>query len=191
MKAAPLISAGCIIIAGALAWGYHRHISRSNTEVSHTVKQAQPATKKIEAQYGAKIADFRDWSQLEDAYRYYRFTLVSDGGLQTKDQTFHLFGIRIPSRSQVCKYRDGERWACGQRAYIALLNFIGSTTVGCRPRDVRQPTIVICRLAGIDISEWMLRSGWAYLAKGVTQKSLIEAASTGFAYKVGMWAEHP
>jgi endonuclease YncB( thermonuclease family) len=95
----------------------------------------------------------------------------------------------MPARSQICTYRNGERWACGQQAYIALLNFIGSAPLGCRSEDTSKPTVVICRLIDKDVSAWMLANGWAYLEKGVTERLYVDAATTGYYAKAGVWAQ--
>jgi endonuclease YncB( thermonuclease family) len=117
--------------------------------------------------------------------------IAPDGALRTADRTIRLYGVAAPIRSQVCTYRNGERWACGQRAYIALLNFVGSTTIACRIKDTEQPELFACRLAGIDIGEWMLRNGWAYLADGIRDSDYVAAAQAGSMSKLGVWADSP
>jgi endonuclease YncB( thermonuclease family) len=131
------------------------------------------------------------WTKLEPAYKNYKVQIVNDGSLQADNHALELYGIKILPRSQICTYRNGERWACGQRAYIALLNILGSTTIDCRPKDANRPQLVICRLAGIDISELMLREGWGNVANGVTEKQYVDAVNAAFAHKVGMWSQQP
>ncbi|MGA7802483.1 MAG: thermonuclease family protein, partial [Gammaproteobacteria bacterium] len=88
-------------------------------------------------------------------------------------------------------YRDGRRWACGLRAYVALLNLIGSAAIECHPNDTSKPDVVVCHKGSIDLSEWMLEHGWARLHPGVTDKRYVAAVQTAKAGKVGIWVEEP
>jgi endonuclease YncB( thermonuclease family) len=131
------------------------------------------------------------WSTLEPAYRSNKIRIGNDNSLQNDQQAVELYGVTILPRCQICNYRSGERWACGQRAYIALLNILGGTTVDCRHHEINQPRIVVCRLGGSDIAELMLREGWATLNNGVTERRYTEAAAWAFTNKSGMWTQQP
>ncbi len=135
--------------------------------------------------------DLAYWSTLEPAYRSYKVQVGNDNSLQNDQQSVELYGVTILPRGQICNYRSGERWACGQRAYIALLNILGGTTVDCRPHEINQPRIVVCRLGGSDIAELMLREGWATINTGVAERRYTEAAAWAFANKSGMWTQQP
>ena len=135
--------------------------------------------------------DPTDWTDLKPAYQTYKIEINSDSSLQTDKQAIQLYGIKVLPRNQICKYRSGEKWACGQRAYIALINILGSKFADCRPHDTDRPNIVVCQLAGADIGEMMLREGWANLNSGVTNKQYVNAAAEAHKYKMGMWREMP
>jgi endonuclease YncB( thermonuclease family) len=186
-----LISATAIIIITVFAWSYFHHRQLNIIAIPHSTKLAQPAQTKAVSTDDTKTIDFNNWTTSNDAYQYYQFQLTSNGSLRADKQSFHLYGIILPKRNQVCIYHDGERWACGLRAHVALLNFIGSTALGCRPENDSKPTILICRLVDTDVSEWMLANGWAYLEQGVTERPYINAAAVGFYFKAGVWAEQP
>lgn len=132
-----------------------------------------------------------NWNDLEPAYKSYKIQVGNDNSLQANQQTIELYGISILPRNQICSYRSGERWACGQRAYIALLNVLGAGTEDCRPQKTDQPRIVICRIAGSDIAELMLREGWGSLPHGVTEQRYIDAAAAASTTKAGMWSLQP
>lgn len=131
------------------------------------------------------------WSALDPAFRNYKIQINNDGSLQADKQAVELYGVKMLPRSRICSYRTGERWACGQRAYIALRNVIGATTIDCRPKDPAQADVLICRLASTDISELMLHEGWATLTSGVTERKYIDAAAAAFVNKSGMWSLLP
>jgi endonuclease YncB( thermonuclease family) len=152
------------------------------------------ADKRPNAAQPAKISDSiltQGWTSLAEAYQVYAVHIAADSTLLSDDGTIQLYGIKMPNRSQVCTYQTGDRWACGQRAYIALLNFVGRTTIACRLRNSDQAGVFVCKLAGIDIGRWLLRNGWATLADGVADKSYVAAANEGLTLKVGMWVSAP
>lgn len=125
------------------------------------------------------------------ALNYYRVHVALDSTLRAGKHTFHLYAADVPGREDTCNYRDGRRWACGLRAYVALLNLIGSAAIECHPRDATEPNVVICHKDDVDLSEWMLEHGWARLHAGVTDKRYVAAAETAKAAGIGIWAENP
>jgi len=122
---------------------------------------------------------------------YYRFHVTLDGTLQTDKGTFHLYAADVPGREYTCTYRNGQRWACGLRSYVALVNLIGSALIECKPKNILKPDVIICDHNNIDLSEWMLRKGWAHLHDGVTEKRYVQAAKAAATAKIGMWTEEP
>ena len=122
---------------------------------------------------------------------YYRVHVALDSTLRAGKQTFHLFAADVPGREGTCTYRDGRRWACGLRAYVALLNLIGSSAIECHPKDSDKPDVVICHKGNIDLSEWMLEHGWARLHPGVTNSRYLAAVRAAKAAKIGIWVEEP
>jgi endonuclease YncB( thermonuclease family) len=185
-----------LIAAAVIAFAWMTANTRVHTTSSRSEdpKKTESVAPKKDAGAVPKIPDsvlLQGWPSLEEAYQSYVVRVGPDGTLRTADRTIRLYGVAMPSRSQVCTYRNGERWACGQRAYIALLNFVGTTTIACRSRDTDRPELLLCRLAGIDIGEWMLRNGWANLADGIKDKDYVSAARAGSTSKLGVWADSP
>src|SRR5262249_48532170 len=75
-------------------------------------------------------------------------------------QRIRLYGIDAPEGRQVCR-RDGRDWRCGQAAAHALADHIGRRPVTCRPRytDRYERPVAVCRVAGEDVGEWLVREG--------------------------------
>lgn len=191
MRAPPLLVMGAlaVVVIGASAFWFFKMRSTSPpaaaTDTSKMAKTAPPAETN---NAGTGLDVTSDWTKLEPAYKSYKIQVGNDSSLQTDQKAIELYGINILPRSQICTYRSGERWACGQRAYIALLNVLGAATVDCRPYQANQPRIVVCHLGGRDIAELMLRDGWATLANGVTNQNYMGAAAAAFTIKSGMWS---
>ena len=191
-----LVAAGILPVLIIVAFGYFYFSSNGATSVSHLdnelanrAKQQTPPADSVNQP--AEAPDIADWTDLNPAYRTYKIEINNDSSLQTSNRAIALYGIKVLARNQICKYRSGEKWACGQRAYIALINVLGSKYADCRPHDNDRPSVVVCQLAGVDIGEMMLREGWAQLVSGVADKQYINAAAGALKYKMGMWREQP
>lgn len=138
-----------------------------------------------------------DWKALNPAFRNFKVTIESDSSIKLNGKPVQLYAFKVLPRTRICAYGNGERWACGQRAYIALINIMGSTTIDCRPKKVAALTNIdstetfTCRLPGTDISELLLREGWGTLDSGVADERYIDAAAAAYRFKAGMWALTP
>lgn len=179
-----MVATAAVVAVVALFSGVLIRIqSQTPSSPAHQTSEAKdnaPAPSKISARILAPTT-----------LNYYRVKVALDGTLQTGKRAFRLYAADIPGRQHTCTYRDGRRWACGLRSYVALVNVIGSDPVECRPKETLKPDVVICHLGGIDLSEWMLREGWARLQEGVTDANYVTAARAATEAKVGIWLEAP
>lgn len=159
---------------------------------------AAPVTASPPATEGKGSIDIDlSWSKLDPAYRAYKATIEDDNSLKLNNRPARLYGFQVIPRSKICTYANGERWACGQRAYVAMLNAMGSTTIDCRekdkgaPIDVDTPRNFICHLPGTDLAELMLRQGWGTVQDGLVDPRYVEAAAIARARQAGMWRQLP
>jgi endonuclease YncB( thermonuclease family) len=78
-----------------------------------------------------------------------------------------------------------------------MINAMGSTSVDCQertniaPTDAGAPRSYTCRLPGTDLSELMLKEGWATVEPGATDLRYFQAAASARALKTGMWRRLP
>jgi endonuclease YncB( thermonuclease family) len=89
---------------------------------------------------------------------------VIDGDtLEIRGTRLRLHGIDAPESRQLCQRSTGEQWRCGQRAALALDEFIRSRQVSCVANTIDRYNrlVAVCRVGGIDINRWMVRQGWA------------------------------
>ena len=114
---------------------------------------------------------------------------VIDGDtIEIHGQRIRFWGIDAPESSQLCLIQ-GKPWRCGQRAALALSDWIGRRTVACneRGRDRYRRVVAVCTVAGEDVAVWLVRLGWALdwpkYSKGKYAKQEDEAAAA----KVGIW----
>jgi endonuclease YncB( thermonuclease family) len=85
-----------------------------------------------------------------------------DGSLEIAGHVIRLYGIYIPTTEHTC-YTFERPPTCGTRASVALEFKIGGDFVHCLPRADNPDGSIIasCAWNGEDLSEWMLRQGWA------------------------------
>lgn len=159
------------------------------------LKTAPAASPPVAA--AAPTDNLTTWTTLEPAYRAYKVAISEDSSLKLNGRPAQLYGFRVIPRTTICTYANGDRWACGQRAYIALLNLVGSTTIDCLeknkgvPIDIDTPRSFECRLPGTDIAELMLTEGWGTTEPGVTEPRYQNAAARARLMKAGMWQTQP
>lgn len=133
------------------------------------------------------------WTTLEPAYRTYKVSIGEDSSLKINGRPAQLYGFRVIPRSKICLYGNGERWACGQRAYVALINLMGATTIDCQERnrgapvDIDNPRSYQCRLPGTDLAELLLTEGWGTTPPDEVDARYLNAANAARLMKAGMW----
>src|SRR5437868_14728126 len=71
-------------------------------------------------------------------------------------------GIDAPESRQLCE-ANGVSYLCGQKAAIALSDFVGAHIVSCKKTgmDRYRRVIAKCFADGTDLSGWMVSKGWA------------------------------
>ena len=115
---------------------------------------------------------------------------VTDGDtIEIHGQRIRLHGVDAPEKGQSCFDVSGQPYRCGQRAAMALDEFIGASPVHCRERDVDRygRTVADCSVRGEDIELWLVRSGLA-MAYRRYSSDYIGAEQEAKNAKRGIWA---
>lgn len=89
---------------------------------------------------------------------------VIDGDtLEIRGTRIRLHGIDAPESNQRCTNSGGESWPCGQRASLALADYIGRSTLTCWSRDTDRYGRVVaeCFKGKHNANAWMVAEGWA------------------------------
>lgn len=72
-------------------------------------------------------------------------------------------GVAIVAAEEICRDRTGVEWPCGRRALAGVRALVRGKTVECPlPEKVKRGVFVVdCTLAGADLAERIVASGWA------------------------------
>ena len=100
-----------------------------------------------------------------------------------------LAGIDAPSNDQLCLNPSGERWTCGAAAHEALQKFAGDKPWICHVQrtDRFGRSVAKCEISGEDVSQWMVKNGWALAYVRYSQAYTAEEKAARDA-RAGIWA---
>jgi endonuclease YncB( thermonuclease family) len=120
-----------------------------------------------------------------------RGIVVQDGdSFIIQQTTIRLDGIDAPEIKQNCFSADGSIWRCGGEARNQLAKMLRKGDVKCEPRakDRYGRTIATCSARDIpDISEAMVRLGWAINAANIGEGKYAAAEDEAKNAKRGIW----
>jgi hypothetical protein len=70
---------------------------------------------------------------------FFKRALVDAGGtIRADGHNLDLYGIQLVRRNRICTL-EGARWACGQRAFIAMRGLLEGQSISWPPRARRKP----------------------------------------------------
>ena len=117
-----------------------------------------------------------------------RASVVDGDTLEILGQRIRMHGIDAPESGQECK-ADGQKYRCGQKAALALLDKIGQQTVSCEQHDtdMYERAVAVCRVGAEDLGAWMVLEGWA-LAYRKYSSSYVWAEDAAKEGRKGLWA---
>jgi endonuclease YncB( thermonuclease family) len=117
-------------------------------------------------------------------------SIIDGDTLELHGTRIRLWGIDAPESSQLCRGDDSIQYRCGAKAANELDAFIARRPVNCSPisLDRYRRTVAVCAIDGVDLGEWLVRSGlaldWPEYSKGKYDKAQRDAEHAGR----GMWA---
>ena len=121
-----------------------------------------------------------------DAVFFKRAQVEAGGTIRADGHNLDLYGMELVRRNRICA-PEGARWACGQRAFIAMRGLLEGKSINCSFIDAAGSPKAACRVGDTDVTQWLLSEGWAELAEGVTDESYVEAAASARRRKAGIW----
>ncbi|MET3593264.1 endonuclease YncB(thermonuclease family) [Mesorhizobium shonense] len=118
---------------------------------------------------------------------------VIDGDtIEIHGSRIRLNGIDAPESDQLCIDGAGREYRCGQKAALALDDFLKARRpVSCIEvdRDTRWGRMVaVCTAGGVDIGEWMVRQGYALDWPKYSYGAYAQMQSKARTARSGLWA---
>jgi endonuclease YncB( thermonuclease family) len=126
----------------------------------------------------------------QDAVFFKRARVEPSGTIRADGHNLDLYGMEPVRRNRICA-PEGARWACGQRAFIAVRGLLEGQSISCRFIDAAGSPKALCWVGDTDVTQWLLSQGWAELAEGVTDESYVDAAASARRRKAGIWGDGP
>ena len=114
-------------------------------------------------------------------------SVIDADTLEIHGTRIRLEGVDAPESSQRCG-AAGQEWACGQKAALALADWLGDRPVSCRPKgqDRYQRVLARCFVGTEDVQAWLVLNGWA-LAYRIYSKDYVAAEEVAQSRKAGLW----
>ncbi|WP_319798816.1 thermonuclease family protein [Nitrobacter sp.] len=90
-------------------------------------------------------------------------SVVDGDTIEIHGQRIRFAGIDAPESDQLCRDEDSALYRCGQKAANDLAAFIDRRPVQCIEvdRDRYGRAVAVCTVAGVDLADWLVRSGLA------------------------------
>lgn len=186
--------AACLVVAASLSFGVSG-VSRAE-EVDASAEQlalVEPAglvttTASLAATNVAPVETLQHFRVHRSPIRKDSIA-VSVVTLDTdEERTIELPGVEGMSFNTICRTTSGARVACGSRARVQLVNFVTRRDMACRMAAPvgEAPKVIACSIDGIDLGEWLVRSGIGRpTSEGLHVAAVREARSS----ERGMWAD--
>ena len=127
----------------------------------------------------------------EESVPFKRAQVDMSGSIRADGHNLELYGAVLLRRNKICTSAEGARWACGQRAFVALRKLLDGQSITCSFRHITVPPKAVCWVGDNDVTHFLLSQGWAELADGVTDETYVEALTSAQSRKAGIWADGP
>jgi endonuclease YncB( thermonuclease family) len=121
-----------------------------------------------------------------DAVFFKRARVEAGGTIRADGHNLDLYGMELIPRNRICA-SEGARWACGQRAFMAMRGLLDGQSISCSFIAAAGSPKAVCWVGDNDVTQWLLNQGWAELAEGVTDESYVEAVASARRRKAGIW----
>jgi endonuclease YncB( thermonuclease family) len=117
-----------------------------------------------------------------------RASVIDADTIEIHGERIRLGAVDAPEASQPC-FVDRIRIRCGQRAALALADWIGTRTVSCvgDTRDRYDRLVARCEVGGVDIGSWLVRSGHAVAYRRYGEDYICDEAAAARAQR-GIWS---
>jgi endonuclease YncB( thermonuclease family) len=117
-------------------------------------------------------------------------TVIDGDTVEIHGERIRILDIDAPETRQACTAADGAQWRCGQKASLALADWIGPRTVTCEPtkKDRYGRWLARCSVGGADMAAWLAEQGWVVPYRDCKCEVVRDAAARAKARGAGIWS---
>ena len=117
-------------------------------------------------------------------------SVIEGDTLEIHGARIRLWGIDAPEPDQLCRNESGKHYPCGQKAANDLDAFVARRPVACVQvdRDQHKRAVATCSVAGIDLADWLVKSGLALDWPQNSNGAYATAQSAAKRGNLGMWS---
>jgi hypothetical protein len=82
-----------------------------------------------------------------------------NGAISADGHNLDLYGAALMRGNEICNSRAGVRWACGQRAFMALRGLADGKAITCTFKHENEPPKAVCLVGDSNVAEALLSGG--------------------------------
>jgi endonuclease YncB( thermonuclease family) len=119
-----------------------------------------------------------------------RASVIDGDTLEIHGERIRILDIDAPESRQTCTQPDGTEWRCGQKAALAVSDWIAQRQVTCETskKDMYDRWLARCATGSNDLGKWMAVNGWAVPYRDCKCEVIRDAAKAAKLAKVGIWS---
>jgi endonuclease YncB( thermonuclease family) len=119
-----------------------------------------------------------------------RASIIDADTLEIHGERIRILDIDAPESRQPCQSIDGAEWRCGQRAALAVSDWIGARPVSCETskRDRYRRWLAHCTIAGENLAVWIAANGWGIPYRDCACAAVRDAAESAKSKRLGIWS---
>jgi endonuclease YncB( thermonuclease family) len=119
-----------------------------------------------------------------------RASVIDGDTIDVHGERIRILDIDAPESRQSCTAADGSEWRCGQKAALALSDWIGARPVTCESDKLDRygRHLARCTVAGADLAEWLATNGWVVPYRDCKCEIVREAAAGAKAAGLNIWS---
>lgn len=119
-----------------------------------------------------------------------RATVIDGDTIEIHGKRIRILDIDAPESRQTCMNGDGQEWRCGQKAALALADWMGRRTVTCSSTklDKYDRHLARCSIAAADVAQWLVSEGWAVPYRQCKCEVVRSASQQARSARRGIWS---
>jgi endonuclease YncB( thermonuclease family) len=119
-----------------------------------------------------------------------RASVIDGDTIEIRRERIRILDIDAPESRQTCTADDGTAWRCGQKASLALADWIDQQTVECETtkKDRYKRWLARCSVGGVGLGLWMAGHGWAVPYRDCKCETIRAASELAHEQHVGIWS---